>query len=433
MLRVEEALQRCMAMALSNTTESVPLHEAAGRILSSDVPVAHAQPRWDNSAMDGFAIRFSDCHPVEDTAAQTSCDLGAPASLPPAVASLMVSETIAAGAHTTAALPAGCAARIMTGAMVPQGADTVVMVENTRMDGEHVVICGMPRKGQHIRRRGEELSIGQTLLTRGTALQAGHLGLLASQGHARVEVAKRVRVGILATGDEICPTGAPLQPGQIWSSNTAALMALVTDAGGEAIDCGIARDNLSSIRAAFERATQAKCQLLLSTGGVSVGDFDLVKDAMQDAGAEMVFWKVRAKPGKPLALGRVGGMPVFGLPGNPVSCTVNFLQFVRPVIRQALGDPRPFVPAVQAVLTADYRKKHGRAEFVRVALRHGDGQLHATPTRNQSSAWISSMADADGLMLLGIDSQGASAGDRVWVQPFPVSAYNAAEYPDYPW
>jgi molybdopterin molybdotransferase len=240
-------------------------------------------------------------------------------------------------------------------------------------------------------------------------------------------------VGILSTGDEVQPAGQPLQRGQIWSSNTAALIGMVASAGGEAVDCGIAPDTLEGTRAAFQRGLDAGCDLLLSTGGVSVGDFDLVKEAMGALGAEMLFWKVRIKPGKPLALGSIAGVPAFGLPGNPVSCLVNFLQFVRPVIRGALGDPRPYLPVLRARLTASYHKRHRRAEFVRVRVAIEAGALTATPTGNQSSSWISSMADADGLMLVGAECSGFDAGALVWVQPVRGGGFFSASEPAYPW
>ena len=331
----------------------------------------------------------------------------------------------------------GCTAAIMTGAPMPDGADTVVMRENVTVHTDDsgqawAHIHGMPRSGQHIRRSGEEVQTGDLAIPAGIALAPAAIGLCASMGLTTVEVAARPRIGILATGDEVVPPGEPLSPGQIWSSNTLALSAMVSEAGGEPIDCGIAPDTLEGTRAAFQRALETGCDLILSTGGVSVGDFDVVKDALEDVGAEMVFWKVRVKPGKPLAMGVIGGRPAFGLPGNPVSCLVNFLQFVRPLIRRALGDPRPFLPAVPATLSGNLTKRHGRAELVRVTLEWGESGLIAQPTGKQSSGWISSMARADGLLLLGIESTGAADGEQVRVQVISPTFLSAAQ-PQYPW
>jgi len=245
-------------------------------------------------------------------------------------------------------------------------------------------------------------------------------------------VARRPRVAILATGDEIVRPGEPLGPGQIWSSNTATLMGMVAEAGGEPIDCGVAPDDLAGTREAFQRALDVTPDLLISTGGVSVGDFDVVRDAMVDVGAEMSFWKVAMKPGKPLAFGVIGGVPAFGLPGNPVSCAVGFLQFVRPVIRRAQGDARPFLAVLEAVLVDPIRKRPGRAELVRVRLEHHGGRLEAHLSGPQGSGRPTSLARAHGLVLLGAQASSAEVGDRVAVQIFDPSFLSSADA-DYRW
>lgn len=432
MLTVEEALSRCLSTDLPRRTEVLPLSEADGRLLAEDLHAPSPLPRWDNSAMDGFAIRHADCTPHPDTTAQPGCELSTPSEQPPATARLRTLGTIAAGDMPDTAVMPGTTLRIMTGAPLPAGADTVVMRENvTDADGV-AIIHGMPRQGQHIRRAGEEVALGQLAVPAGTELTPPVIGLCASMGLSEVTVAARPRVALLGTGDELVPPGQPLEPGQIYSSNSLALAAMVREAGGEPIDCGIAPDTLEGTRAAFQRALDTGCDLILSTGGVSVGDFDVVKDALTDVGAEMVFWKVRVKPGKPLAMGMIGDRPAFGLPGNPVSCMVNFLQFVRPLIRRAVGDPRPFLPAVPATLRGNIRKRHGRAELVRVVLSWSESGLIAETTGGQSSGWISSMARADGLLLLGIDSEGAADGDAVTVQIIRPG-FLSAERPQYPW
>ncbi|MDG1481702.1 MAG: molybdopterin molybdotransferase MoeA [Myxococcota bacterium] len=432
MITVEEALSRCLSTDLPRRTEILPLSEADGRLLAEDLYAPSPLPRWDNSAMDGFAIRYADCTPHSGTPAQPGCELSTPSEPPPATAHLRTIGTIAAGDMPDTAVTPGTTLRIMTGAPLPAGADTVVMRENvTDADGV-AIIHGMPRRGQHIRRAGEEVALGQLAVPAGTALTPPVIGLCASMGLSDVTVAARPRVALLGTGDELVPPGQPLEPGQIYSSNSLALAAMVRQAGGEPVDCGIAPDTLEGTRAAFQRALDTGCDLILSTGGVSVGDFDVVKEALTDVGAEMVFWKVRVKPGKPLAMGMIGDRPAFGLPGNPVSCMVNFLQFVRPLIRRAVGDPRPFLPAVPATLRGSLRKRHGRAELVRVVLSWSESGLIAETTGGQSSGWISSMARADGLLLLGIDSEGAADGDAVVVQIIRPG-FLSSETPQYPW
>ena len=320
MLTVEEALARCMTMQVARRVEQVSRAQSCGRVLAEDVRAAGPLPRWDNSAMDGYALRAADARPG---------------------ARLPVVMTIPADSVGDQQLSPGQAARIMTGAPVPGGADTVVMQEHVTRDGDHIVLGeGSAEAGQHIRRVGEEIAAGQVVLSAGTEVTPAMVGLLAALGVRRVLAVKRPRVGLISTGDELVAPGRPLRRGQIWSSNADALAALVRDAGGAPVDLGFAPDTVAGTVAAFRRGLDAGCALLLSTGGVSVGDLDVVKDALADVGAEMVFWKVRVKPGKPLALGHVGEVPVFGLPGNP---RLHHLQL--PAVRPAADPQEPRRPA----------------------------------------------------------------------------------------
>ena len=264
------------------------------------------------------------------------------------------------------------------------------------------------------------------VLQRGRVLTPGAVGLISSLGFPSVLVAQRPRVAILSTGDEVVEPGWPVQPGQIYSSNTITLMGMVHEAGGVPIHAGIAPDDPEGLRAAFERCVRA--DLILTTGGVSVGDFDHVKDVLGD----LDFWKVAMKPGKPLAFGTISGVPCFGLPGNPVSCMVNFLQFVRPVIRKTLGDPRPHLPVVEAVLASDIRKRPGRAELSRVTLAHGPDGFVASSTGTQSSGVLTSMVAADGLTLIGADEGTQTAGTTIRVQVLSWRFLDGAEA-DYGW
>lgn len=389
MLTVEAALSRILAAVPAGTLEPVPLLESYGRLLGEPIDSPVNLPPWPNSAMDGYALRAAD--------------------LP---GTLRVNETIAAGSVPTCCVASGTASRIMTGAPMPEGADSVVMVEDTESTGGEVFIRVAARVGQHVRGRGSDVTVGTRLLEPGQRLGAGAVGLLASLGLTEVVVAARPRVVILSTGDEVAPGGKPLGPGQIYGSNTAALVGLVLAAGGFPVDHGNVPDAPDQLRARFAAAAAAG-DLVVSTGGVSVGDFDHVKDVV---GGGIEFWRVAMKPGKPLAFGHLGGKPFFGLPGNPVSCMVNFLQFVRPVIRKMLGDPRPFLPVVLAELSRPLRRAPGRVELVRVRLERVDGRVIAHPAGgHQGSGNVLSMATAHGLALVDADRAEVSGAVRVQV------------------
>jgi molybdopterin molybdotransferase len=403
MLTVEAAQRRILALIPPNGGERVDLGAARDRVLAEDVASGVELPRWPGSAMDGYAVRAADVP-----------------------GRLQVLETIPAGGVPTHALGAGQASRIMTGAPVPEGADAVVMVEDTADDGEHVVVRVAAQPGQHIRPRGSEVARGRVVLRRGQRISPGALGVLAALGIPSVRVFMRPRVGVLSTGDELVEPGFAPGPGQIWSSNSFALMGLVEEAGGEPVHLGNVLDRPEALAAAFRDAMG--CDVVVSTGGVSVGDYDHVKDVLAGLGVAMDFWRVAMKPGKPLAFGRLGDTPVFGLPGNPVSCMVNFLQFVRPLLRKMLGDPRPFLPVVEATMTGPWQRRGGRPELVRVRLEHREGGLFATITGGQGSAHLLGMADAHGFALLDADQTRLEG--RVRVQVFDP-AFLAGASPDY--
>ncbi len=423
MLSIHEALEHCLAAVLAVDAETVTVSDAIGRVLTEDVTAPTPLPPWDNSAMDGFAVVAADLGAGVDG----DCFDSQPGSTGPGVI-LEVLETIPAGSVPTQVVGPGTCAQIMTGAPLPEGADAVVMREDTEdLPGDRVRVTAGATKGQHIRREGEEVRAGTVVLRAGDVLSPPALGLCASVGRTCVQVARQIRVGIVATGDEIVPAGQPLEPGQIHSSNTTALSAWVRECGAVPVDCGIAPDTLEGTRAAFRAAID--CDVIISTGGVSVGDFDVVRQALIEEGAQMGFWKVRMKPGKPLAFGIIGGRPAFGLPGNPVSCQVGFLQFVRPFLRRSMGDPRPFLPVVPATLSDHVRKRAGRAELVRVSLHWEEHGLVAKPTGSQSSGQQTSMVLADGLMLLGVDQGSVEPGEQVTVQLLR----GRSDVPGYPW
>jgi molybdopterin molybdotransferase len=405
MLTIDEALARVLAHIPTNPVERVSLDDAQGRLLAEDVVSPEELPPWTASAMDGYAVRAAD---VPGT--------------------LRVLETVPAGGVPRHAVEPGTATRIMTGAPLPEGADSVVMVEDTTTAGDTVSIGVAATPGQHLRPQGSEVPRGRIVLRRGQAMGAGAIGVCAALGIPSVRVAMRPRVAVLSTGDEIVEPGFALGPGQIHSSNGFALSALVREAGGVPVNLGNVVDDPAAIGAAFREAV--RCDLVLSTGGVSVGDYDHVKGVLAELGIQMDFWRVAMKPGKPLAYGVLDGRPIFGLPGNPVSCMVNFYQFVRPVLRSMLGDPRPFLPVVTANVLGSVARRPGRAEFVRVRLSRDGDTVRAEVAGHQGSAGVLSMADAHGFALIPADA--TEVAGRIAVQVTDPAFACGAE-PDYRW
>jgi len=395
----------------------VPITEAHGRVLASPAISPVAVPPLDNSAMDGFAVR--------------AADLVAPPT------TLMVTTTTYAGDPPAGPVGPGQAVRIMTGAPMPSaGADAVVKVEDTHIPASHdgterVEIRVGTTPGGFVRRAGEDIREGEQVLPAGAEVTAANLGLLASLGMGRVPVVQRPRVAILSTGDELVRPGQTPRPGQIFNSNSFTLLGLVREAGAVPVDCGIAADDLDATRAALREAASA--DILITTGGVSMGDKDWVRTALEAEGADLWFWKVAVKPGKPAAFGRLGDCRIFGLAGNPVSCMVGFYQWVRPVLRLMLGDPQPHLAVVDATVAEPIAKRPGRAWLERVVLeRDGAGGLRARRTGSQSSGVLSSMSKAHGLLLLNRASTGVAAGDAVRVMVLDWSFLRGQD-PDYGW
>lgn len=419
MLSVHDALERVMATVVPTPTESVELAHAQGRVLRDTVTAGSAVPPWSNSAMDGFAI---------------AVDVDAGASTPNSCLSTLNSEaggawmdvvgTAAAGHPFTGTVRQGQAVKIMTGAPVPEGLNAVVMSEHTTEVGSRVQIHRPPSVGQNIRMRAEVANVGDCIAPSGATLTPALAGACASVGRAQLAVARQPRVGLISTGDELRSPGTPLAHGQIFGSNGITLAGWVRKAGGIPVDCGQANDTATDIVAAFRRA--ASCDAVVTTGGVSVGDFDYVTDAFAQLGATVEFWKVAIKPGKPLALGRHNNRPLFGLPGNPVSAQITFLQFVWPWIRASMGCVAPYLPTVNARTDFSYRKKAGRMEFVRVVIEYRPEGLWVRSTGDQGSGNPLSMAAADGLMVVSAETETVHAGEAVRVQLLKTTAGSAA-------
>jgi molybdopterin molybdotransferase len=391
--------------------ESVPIGAARGLVLAEEIVCTEPVPPFANTAMDGYAVRAA------DTA-------GARADAP---VRLHVVDELPAGRAPSVAVGPGEAIRIMTGAPIPTGADAIVIVERTERAGvDGVLVHEEARAGAHIRPAGGDLDAGAPVFGAGTVLTPAHVGVLASLGYAQVPVVRRARVGVVSTGDELVPAGGrTLAIGQIRDSNRPMLVALVEDTDAEPIDLGIARDDEGVTERVLDDAL-ARCDVVLTSGGVSMGEYDYVKAVLDRRaaaeGGAFCWWQVAIKPAKPLAFGVVGGVPVFGLPGNPVSSLVSFELFARPAVLQAMGHPHRFRPEVDAVAEEPmWRKPDGKLHLDRVRLHEDSGQLLAARTGAQESNVLSATAAANGLALLP-DGDGVDAGDKVRVMRLDVPA-----------
>ena len=394
MIPLEKAQEYVLQQCLVNSPEYRSSRSSLGLVLAEEVLTAEDVPPFDNTAMDGFAVRF------EDT-------LGAPKTLE-------IVGTIAAGATPDFSVNPGQAARIMTGAPLPPGADSVVMVELTKVEGDQVTIERAVTEGNHIRRAGEDLRAGQTVFEKGTRLTPTHLGVLASIGCTKVNVFPPLKVGVMSTGDELVEGEASLKPGQIRDSNRHSLLALLNDLGLEGIDLGLIPDDEGAIEETFRSACSGehRCDVVISSGGVSMGDFDFVKVVLDRLG-DMRWMQVAIKPAKPLAFGLIDNVPVFGLPGNPVSSMVSFELFVRPALRKMMGHDAIWSPKIKAVAeSAISRRPDEKTHFARVMVSLVDGSYRVQPAGGQGSHQLSFMAEADALAVLP-DGTGVQEGDFV--------------------
>lgn len=354
---------------------------ACGRVLFEDVRAMRSVPPFPNSAMDGYAVRWRDV-------AEASVDRPV---------TLRVVEEVPAGYVPKARVTENTAIKIMTGAPMPRGADTVVRVEYTRSLPGAVRVTRADGPGGHIREAGEDIQKGQTILEKGKLVTPADVGLMASVGKGRVRVYRRPTVALVSTGDELQEVGERPKPGKIVNSNRYTLAAWIRQTGAVPAFLGIVRDKRKHLAAAFKKAL--RYEAVVTSGGVSVGDYDFVKEALGDAGVQMQFWKVAQKPGHPLAFGRVGKKPVFGLPGNPVSSAVSFLLYVRPALLKMMGYRNLFLPVVRAKLEHPITTSPGVKEFIRCRIRRQDGENFASSTGAQGSGVLRSMSMAQGLIV----------------------------------
>jgi molybdopterin molybdotransferase len=380
MLSFDEARRQLLSRAFVMTSERVSLADAAGRVLARDVVARAPLPAFDYSAMDGYAVACADF-------------AGAPSSA--GAWGLPVAGESAAGKGLDALSP-GTACRIFTGAPLPSNADAVVMQENVRREGDAIVLDARPKPGQHIRRAGEDLARGAIALTAGTRLSAGAIALAAMLDRAELVVARRPRVTILCTGDELRAPGDDPRPGSVAESNSAPIAALARQAGAVVRGAPIAGDDLRGMQRAIEDALDAT-DVLLTIGGVSVGDHDVVRPALERAGVTLDFWKVAIKPGKPLAVGVREKAVILGLPGNPASAIVTFTVFGAPLLRALQGDSQPIPMALPVHFDSTRRRSPDRLELVRARLHAEGNALLARPHDNQASGAVTSLASSDGL------------------------------------
>jgi molybdopterin molybdotransferase len=380
-----------------STTERVHVRAALGRVLAADVISPLDVPAHDNSAMDGYAVRFADL-PREGQV------------------TLTVAGTAFAGAPFGDNLGPGTCVRIMTGGVVPAGADTIVMQEHVEAKNDRVTIGAGHRKGQNLRRAGEDLAVGQVALKRGIVLRPAEVGLISSLGLPEVSVYRRLRAAFFSTGDELVSLGTVPKQGQIFDSNRYTIHGMLTRLGCEVIDMGVVRDDPKLLEQAFGEAAAA-ADVVITSGGVSVGEADFVKELLNKMG-EVVFWKIAMKPGRPLAYGKIGHAHFFGLPGNPVSVMVTFYEFVRDALLKLAGcDPVPPLPMFKVPCTSALKKAPGRTEFQRgILTQDANGAWSVRVTGEQGSGILRSMSEANCFIILPTEQGNVAAGQLVDVQ-----------------
>ncbi|MHC2619020.1 molybdopterin molybdotransferase [Bradyrhizobium huanghuaihaiense] len=401
LMPVSDALAAVLAGAEPLPEETVPLDQAYHRVLARDIAARRTQPPQAMSAMDGYAVRTADAATIDSQ--------------------LTVIGEVAAGRPFAGSVGAGEAVRIFTGGVVPAGADAVVIQEDTVADGKRITIKEAAIPGRHIRRAGVDFAEGDVLLRKGARLTERDLALAAGMNHPHLPVQRRPKVAILATGDELVMPGATPGPGQIVYSNGYALHALARQEGADTVDLGVAADTLEATAAGIRRARESGADILITSGGASVGDHDLVQQALKAEGIAMSFWKIAMRPGKPMMHGRLGAMRVIGLPGNPVSSYVCAFLFMVPLIRALSGRSVIHHRREHAVLGRDLNANDQREDYLRTRLeRRDDGTLMALPVNHQDSSLLANLAAAQALLVRAPFAPKAEAGSPCEVLLLPV-------------
>jgi len=395
-LRVDKAIEAIKAcLTPISQTETVPVREALGRILAQEIVPDIDVPAHDNSAMDGYAVRSTDLSEKETTLEEIGVAL--------------------AGKPFHGAVGRGQCARVMTGAVMPQGADAVVIQEVVKRDGKRVVVPPGQKKGQNVRYAGEDLAVGKPVLHPGAWLRPAEIGLIASLGIGEVQVKRRLRVAFFATGDELASIGTKLKEGEIYDSNRYTLHGMLSRLGVEITDLGVIRDQPDLLEGAFLKAA-GSADVVVTTGGVSVGEADFIKQLMAKLG-EVLFWKIAMRPGRPMAFGRIGNAFLFGLPGNPVAVMVTFYQFVRDALLHLSGRTDDYaVPLLRVLAGEKLRKVPGRTEYQRGILYREGGEWKVRTTGQQGSGVLRSMSEANCFIVLEHERGSVAAGEPVAVQ-----------------
>jgi molybdopterin molybdotransferase len=397
-LRVDKAVEAIRAcLSPITATEKIDIRQALGRVLAQDIVPAINVPAHDNSAMDGYAVRYSDLHAGETVLEEAGSSF--------------------AGRVFEGKVGPGQCVRVMTGAVLPAGTDTVVIQEVTRRDGARVIIPAGQKKAQNVRYAGEDLKVGVPVLKAGKALRAAELGLIASLGIGEIAVRRKLRVAFFATGDELASIGAPLKEGEVYDSNRYTLHGMLARLGVEITDLGVVRDDPKLLEAAFRQAAK-NADAVITTGGVSVGEADFTRELMAKLG-EVLFWKIAMRPGRPMAFGRIGNAFLFGLPGNPVAVMVTFYQFVRDALSYLAGRTDDYViPLLRAKAGEPLRKVPGRTEYQRGILFRDGGEWKVRTTGQQGSGVLRSMSEANCFIVLEHERGKVEAGEAVSVQLF---------------
>ena len=397
-LRVDKALEAIRAcLSPIKETERLPIREALGRVLAEEIVPAINVPAHDNSAMDGYAVRFSDLR-AEETA-------------------LTEVGSAFAGRVFEGSVEPGQCVRVMTGAVMPPGTDTIVIQEVARKEGHRVLIPPGQKKAQNVRYAGEDLKAGAPILKPGKALRAAELGLMASLGQGEVTVKRRLRVAFFCTGDELASIGAPLKEGEVYDSNRYTLHGMLAQLGVEMTDLGVVRDDPKLLEKAFRQAA-GSADVVITTGGVSVGEADFTRELMAKLG-EVLFWKIAMRPGRPMAFGKIGKAFLFGLPGNPVAVMVTFYQFVRDALLHLSGRTGEYaIPLLKASASVALRKVPGRTEYQRGILFREGSDWKVRTTGQQGSGVLRSMSEANCFIVLEHERGKVEAGELVSVQLF---------------